>query len=143
MKAADFQDQSIGNDITWEAVPLYAWSSSEVFLNIVCGSIPVLKPLWDLLVKGKPMHIIKHFGNNSGQSVEQPKFTRTSFLRNSQGGRSSLQSSLLRFGKRNSNTAAPPAPVRAPVELEEGGTGIHRSYITRSVSLESFILHDR
>ncbi|KAF2201389.1 hypothetical protein GQ43DRAFT_440644 [Delitschia confertaspora ATCC 74209] len=42
-------------DFTWEAWGLYAWSTTEYFLNIFCGSVPVLKPIYDYFVKGKPI----------------------------------------------------------------------------------------
>ncbi|KAI0594613.1 hypothetical protein F4775DRAFT_426977 [Biscogniauxia sp. FL1348] len=34
-------------DLTWETFDLYIWTGSEIFLIIVCGSIPTVKPLWD------------------------------------------------------------------------------------------------
>ncbi|KAK2616015.1 hypothetical protein N8I77_002734 [Diaporthe amygdali] len=46
---------AIRTDISWEIVPLYGWAGAEVFINIVCGSVPTLKPLYDRLVHKKPL----------------------------------------------------------------------------------------
>lgn len=35
------------SDLTWETFSLYLWTGAEIFLVIVCGSLPTLKPLWD------------------------------------------------------------------------------------------------
>ncbi|TWU70622.1 hypothetical protein ED733_000770 [Metarhizium rileyi] len=43
------------SDITWETYDLYVWSASELFVIIVCGSVPPIKPVYDYIV-GKPPH---------------------------------------------------------------------------------------
>lgn len=35
------------------AYPAVVWSGSEIFVIIICGSIPSLKPLWDRYVSKK------------------------------------------------------------------------------------------
>ncbi|KAI0910897.1 hypothetical protein F4823DRAFT_336321 [Ustulina deusta] len=34
------------SDLTWETFGLYLWTSIEIFLIIICGCIPTLRPLW-------------------------------------------------------------------------------------------------
>ncbi|KAK5633373.1 hypothetical protein RRF57_009087 [Xylaria bambusicola] len=34
------------SDLTWETFGLYLWTGIEIFLIIVCGCVPTLKPLW-------------------------------------------------------------------------------------------------
>ncbi|OAQ65152.1 hypothetical protein VFPPC_06312 [Pochonia chlamydosporia 170] len=41
------------SDITWETYDLYVWSASELFVIIVCGSVPPIKPVYDYII-GKP-----------------------------------------------------------------------------------------
>ncbi|KAF7902746.1 hypothetical protein EAF00_002649 [Botryotinia globosa] len=41
------------SDLTWKTYDLLVWSGSELFVIIVCGSIPPLKPYWDRFVSGK------------------------------------------------------------------------------------------
>ncbi|KAM3071006.1 hypothetical protein ACMFMG_009912 [Clarireedia jacksonii] len=41
------------SDLTWKTYDLLVWSGSELFVIIVCGSIPPLKPFWDKYVTGK------------------------------------------------------------------------------------------
>lgn len=47
VKATYLRELSNRSDFTWETYPLFVWSSAELFVLIVCGSIPSLKPLWD------------------------------------------------------------------------------------------------
>ncbi|KAK2606307.1 hypothetical protein QQS21_003238 [Conoideocrella luteorostrata] len=41
------------SDITWETYNLYVWSGLELFVIIVCGSVPPIKPVYDHFF-GKP-----------------------------------------------------------------------------------------
>lgn len=41
------------SDLSWETFELYMWSSAEVSLIIICGSVPTIKPLWDRFVSRK------------------------------------------------------------------------------------------
>lgn len=47
VKASNLASLAARSDLTWATFELYAWASSEIFLIIVCGSIPTIKPLWD------------------------------------------------------------------------------------------------
>lgn len=40
---------SARSDLTWETYNLFVWSSAELFVIIVCGSVPPIKPLYDML----------------------------------------------------------------------------------------------
>ncbi|KAF7528052.1 hypothetical protein G7054_g10244 [Neopestalotiopsis clavispora] len=53
IKTIQAQELGVREDVTWSTVELYAWGTSEVFLNIVCGCIPTLKPLYEKLVNKK------------------------------------------------------------------------------------------
>ncbi|KAJ4414296.1 hypothetical protein N0V82_008025 [Gnomoniopsis sp. IMI 355080] len=55
IKTAKSRELSIRSDASWAEVPLYLASASEIFLNIVCASVPTLKPLFDNLTKGIPI----------------------------------------------------------------------------------------
>lgn len=46
---------AVREDISWQLVPLYGWAGSEVFINMVCGSVPTLKPLYERIVNKKPL----------------------------------------------------------------------------------------
>lgn len=55
LKTVQIRDLIQREDITWFAFTVYIWASIEVFLNIICGSIPTLSPLYDKWIKGKPL----------------------------------------------------------------------------------------
>lgn len=44
---------SARSDLTWETYNLFTWSGAELFVIIVCGSIPPIKPLYDLVFRKK------------------------------------------------------------------------------------------
>lgn len=46
---------AVREDVSWELVPLYGWAGSEAFINIVCGSLPTLKPLYESILNKKPI----------------------------------------------------------------------------------------
>lgn len=64
---------ALRTDISWQIVPLYGWAGAEVFINIVCGSLPTLKPLYDRIIHKKPLYNnsrqYEHY--NTGQSTEK------------------------------------------------------------------------
>jgi len=43
------------SDLTWETYNLFAWSGAELFVIIVCGSVPPIKPVYDRFF-GKGLH---------------------------------------------------------------------------------------
>ncbi|KAL8819974.1 MAG: hypothetical protein Q9223_001712 [Gallowayella weberi] len=45
------------HDITWETFNLFAWVSIEIFLLIVLGSLPALKPLYDTYLSALPKRL--------------------------------------------------------------------------------------
>lgn len=47
IKTAQLSSLTSRSDLTWETFSLYLWTGAEIFLIIVCGSLPTLKPLWD------------------------------------------------------------------------------------------------
>ncbi|KAI5864894.1 hypothetical protein GGS23DRAFT_604347 [Durotheca rogersii] len=64
IKTVQSSNLSVREDVSWELFSLYAWSSSEISLNIVCACVPTLKPLFDYLTKNKPLRR----GSSSGDS---------------------------------------------------------------------------
>lgn len=46
---------ALREDISWGLYPIYGWACSEAFINIVCGSLPTLKPLYEKVVNRKPL----------------------------------------------------------------------------------------
>ncbi|KID59830.1 uncharacterized protein G6M90_00g093400 [Metarhizium brunneum] len=64
------------SDITWETYNLYMWSGAELFVIILCGSVPPIKPVYDYLL-GKPK-------NRSANNPGYGGFTsNTSYIRSS------------------------------------------------------------
>ncbi|KAI1176642.1 hypothetical protein F4777DRAFT_597225 [Nemania sp. FL0916] len=47
IRASKVASLEIRSDLTWAVFDLHAWASSEIFLVMICGSIPTLKPLCD------------------------------------------------------------------------------------------------
>ncbi|KAI0468813.1 hypothetical protein F4859DRAFT_516565 [Xylaria cf. heliscus] len=56
------------SDLTWETFGLYLWTSIEIFVIIVCGCIPTLKPLWIRFFSGE---------SNSHGSATESSFYKT------------------------------------------------------------------
>lgn len=54
-KTVQLRELAVRVDVTWDTFSLYAWGSTELFVNIVCGSIPMLKPLYDKWSTGRPL----------------------------------------------------------------------------------------
>ncbi|MCJ1313931.1 hypothetical protein MMC25_007611 [Agyrium rufum] len=42
-------------DLTYNTYNLIVWSSSEIFIIIVCASVPPMKPLWDRYIRKKEL----------------------------------------------------------------------------------------
>lgn len=42
---------SARSDLTWDTYNLFVWSSAELFVIIVCGSVPPIKPLYDMVFR--------------------------------------------------------------------------------------------
>ena len=47
VKTSTLSSLTARSDLTWEMFDLWAWTASETFLLIVCGSIPPIRPLYD------------------------------------------------------------------------------------------------
>lgn len=66
---------AVREDVSWQLVPLYGWAGSEVFINMVCGSLPTLKPLYERIVNKKPLRSsgarYDHYG--TGNSTEKSR----------------------------------------------------------------------
>lgn len=69
---------NVQTDETWVLVTAFSWHSSEIFLNIICGSIPTLPPLFDKFTKGKPIRPSKVSGSSSRKSSQPRAGTRGS-----------------------------------------------------------------
>ncbi|KAF4636603.1 hypothetical protein G7Y89_g1493 [Cudoniella acicularis] len=87
------ESQRLGSqvDFTWEAWSLYAWSTAEYFLNILCGTVPTLKPLYECIVNGKPMRPSEGRGGRSifyGSSMRSDRFRLGNFSKDSNSKKS-------------------------------------------------------
>lgn len=54
---------ALREDISWGLYPIYGWACSEAFINIVCGSLPTLKPLYEKVVNKKPLRTSRQSSN--------------------------------------------------------------------------------
>ncbi|KAI0550474.1 hypothetical protein F4679DRAFT_542537 [Xylaria curta] len=61
------------SDLTWETFGLYLWTGIEIFVIIVCGCIPTLKPLWIRLFGGKSG---SHDSSTDGSYYKTPPHAR-------------------------------------------------------------------
>lgn len=68
VKAVQLKELGVRTDVTWDTFSLYAWASSELFVNIVCGSIPMLKPLYDQWSTGRPLSADNSYQQSSDNS---------------------------------------------------------------------------
>jgi len=64
-------------DFTWATYDIFAWVTAELFLIIVCGSIPTLKPLLNFLrrlagytSKYSGNSYTRHTGDSGGNAIE-------------------------------------------------------------------------
>ncbi|QSZ29483.1 hypothetical protein DSL72_003997 [Monilinia vaccinii-corymbosi] len=78
------------SDLTWKTYDLIVWSGSELFVIIVCGSIPPLKPYWDRYFSGKNPTSCGSGHDNSNNnsrlsSYQTRRKTRTSYMKQSLG----------------------------------------------------------
>ncbi|KAI9674002.1 MAG: hypothetical protein M1822_009579 [Bathelium mastoideum] len=55
IKTAQAQELGVRIDSTWALFSLYAWSSSEIFLIIICGCSPTLVPLYEAVFHQRPL----------------------------------------------------------------------------------------
>ncbi|KAI1140005.1 hypothetical protein F5Y05DRAFT_376844 [Hypoxylon sp. FL0543] len=53
IKAAQLVSLAARSDLTWATYQLFAWVSAEIFVIILCGSVPTLKPLWSRMFRQK------------------------------------------------------------------------------------------
>ena len=58
-------------DVPWIMMTVFSWHSTEIFLNIVCASIPTLAPLYDKVVRSKPLRQLGAFGPGN-KALSQP-----------------------------------------------------------------------
>ncbi|KAF5131100.1 hypothetical protein E5D57_007449 [Metarhizium anisopliae] len=65
------------SDITWETYELYVWSASELFVIIVCGSVPPIKPVYDYIL-GKPPTSSAYANYGSGSYPHNSGISRAS-----------------------------------------------------------------
>ncbi|KAI1407193.1 hypothetical protein F5Y13DRAFT_206546 [Hypoxylon sp. FL1857] len=53
IKTAQLVSLAARSDLTWATYQLFAWASAEIFVIILCGSVPTLKPLWNRVFSQK------------------------------------------------------------------------------------------
>ncbi|KAI1371082.1 hypothetical protein F4677DRAFT_436728 [Hypoxylon crocopeplum] len=69
------------SDFTWETYGLFSWASCEIFVIIICGCIPPLKPLWDRFRLNTQVCTMTSGGQASGTRSSQEKYWWSSFRR--------------------------------------------------------------
>ncbi|KAI0872148.1 hypothetical protein GGS24DRAFT_491707 [Hypoxylon argillaceum] len=57
------------SDLTWETFGLYLWTSIEIFVIIICGCIPTLRPLW---VRAFGKESTSHSSTTEGSHYKTP-----------------------------------------------------------------------
>jgi hypothetical protein len=58
---------SARSDLTWETYNLFVWSGAELFVIIVCGSIPPIKPLYDMVFRKNHTRTGYGYSNSSNR----------------------------------------------------------------------------
>jgi hypothetical protein len=66
------------SDLTWETYNLFVWSSAELFVIIVCGSIPPIKPLYDLVFRKNRPRIGYGYTTSGHNYVQEHSLKSTS-----------------------------------------------------------------
>lgn len=75
------------SDPTWASYMLYLWTFLELPLVIIAACIPPSKPLWDFLMKGRP---IKPSNNSSSYAAGSNASYRIGFVKTSVQAQSEL-----------------------------------------------------
>ncbi|KHN94962.1 uncharacterized protein MAM_07189 [Metarhizium album ARSEF 1941] len=65
------------SDVTWETCSLHIWSASELFVIIVCGSVPPIKPVYDYVVGSRRSDAFERYGSGSGSYPHMSRGSRT------------------------------------------------------------------
>ncbi|QUC21865.1 uncharacterized protein UV8b_06106 [Ustilaginoidea virens] len=73
VKTSYLYQLSARSDITWETYNLYVWSGLELFVIIVCGSLPPIKPVCDWML-GRPVSaaVARYASKQSASSPSRP-----------------------------------------------------------------------
>lgn len=71
---------SARSDLTWETFNLFTWSGAELFVIIVCGSIPPIKPLYDMVFRKNRLIRSGYDWSNSNST---PSYAIDNTLKNS------------------------------------------------------------
>lgn len=70
-------------DVTWDSYDALLFTGAEIWLIIICGTVPALKPLWDAAVGRNKQTTTKQYGGNS---TLYPNSKGTGYSSDSAGG---------------------------------------------------------
>jgi hypothetical protein len=96
-----------------QTVPLLVWSGAELFVSMICGSIPPMKPVFDRIFKKPPSPSNSYHSFPSAQR----KNHWSSYI-NSQSGNEYDMEGLRSDGGRAGDVALPPSDRNIYRELE-------------------------
>ncbi|OTA95597.1 hypothetical protein M434DRAFT_69178 [Hypoxylon sp. CO27-5] len=68
------------SDFTWEMFWIHIWTGTEIFVIIICGSIPTLSPLWERFSCGK-VRVLRAGSKWSGMNISHRKRWKSSSVR--------------------------------------------------------------
>ncbi|KAI1759504.1 hypothetical protein GGR53DRAFT_141107 [Hypoxylon sp. FL1150] len=72
-KTAQLVSLAARSDLTWETFNLFAWVSAEIFVIIICGSVPALKPIWDCAFRQGAWSVSRRYATGQYMSEEGPR----------------------------------------------------------------------
>lgn len=75
-KSSKIPDLAKRGDVTWDAYDTLLFTGSEIWLIIICGTVPALKPIWDAIYNPNKKSVSNQYGdsrqyypNNYGHST--------------------------------------------------------------------------
>lgn len=77
---------SARSDLTWETYNLFVLSSAELFVIIVCGSIPPIKPLYDMVFRSDRQRTGYSYSNSANRYIEEHSLKNNSRSRPLESG---------------------------------------------------------
>ncbi|KAI0451211.1 hypothetical protein F5B21DRAFT_507499 [Xylaria acuta] len=128
VKARELVSLAARSDLTWETFDLYAWACSEIFLIIVCGSIPTLKPLWiRFFGHPKPSKTSQLEDGSAGTRDTARKYWQLSKDQHPYGQEFSVLNEISDPNKTNTRVTADHSDDIDPLPAHENSNHAHRS----------------
>ncbi|KAI1404835.1 hypothetical protein F4819DRAFT_503417 [Hypoxylon fuscum] len=130
-------------DYTWATFDLQVWGFTEIFLIIVCGSVPTLTPVWDRCL-GNRLRALKAGSHQSDTPIQPERRQKPSYMRRGndleltsfEGLSDTVISSMgaKAFGDENRHSCSASAQSSSPISAgQDWGSSIQ---VTRSFQVE-------